>query len=385
MAKRGNGEGCIRQRNDKSWEGIYTCGYDKNGKLKRRSVYGKTRGEVQKKLREILNSIDTGRYVEPDKITCDEWFDDWLKRYLIDTKESTRAQYELYLRLYVRPSIGTVKLQKVSFFMVKNIILDCVAADLSAKTIRNLNGILHHAFADAIKVRLMNENPAENQDLPKVQKKKMLFLEGDKRTEFCKEIKGKPYEYLFFVALFTGMRQGELLGLTWDAVDFNRNSITISQQLKRDRRIGAKVDYIIDSTKTNNIRTICPAPIVFDVLKRIRREQMENRLKYGQEYDNPDNLVFTNEYGHHLVSVSVLKVLKVRAKAIGIPDLRFHDLRHSHVVMRAENGDDMKSVSEDLGHSDIRTTANIYAHVSQRMKEDSAKRMQALAETMYAI
>lgn len=384
MAKRGNGEGCIRQRGDKSWEGIYTCGYDKNGKLKRRSVYGKTRGEVQKKLREVLSSIDNGDYVDPAKLTCDEWFDDWLKRYLMNTKESTRAQYELYLRLYVRPSIGHVKLQKVSFFMVKNIILDCIAEDLSAKTIRNLNGIMHHAFADAIKVRLIKENPADGQDLPKVQKKKMLFLEGESRAAFCNEIKGKQYEYLFFIALFTGMRQGELLGLTWDAVDFNQKTITISQQLKRDRRIGSKVGYIIDSTKTNNIRTICPAPIVFDLLKKIRREQMENRLKHGADFNNPDNLVFTNETGHHLVSVYVLKVFKARAKAIGLPDLRFHDLRHSHVVMRAENGDDMKSVSEDLGHSDIRTTANIYAHVSQRMKEESAKRMQALAEAIYA-
>lgn len=384
MAKRGNGEGCIRQRKDKSWEGIYTCGYDKNGKLKRHSIYGKTRQEVQKKLREVLSSIDTGNYVDPAKLTCDEWFDDWLKRYLMNTKESTRAQYELYLRLYVRPSIGPVKLQKVSFFMVKNIILDCIAEDLSAKTIRNLNGIMHHAFADAIKVRLMKENPAEGQDLPKVQKKKMFFLEGESRAAFCNEIKGKLYEYLFFIALFTGMRQGELLGLAWDAIDFTRNTITISQQLKRDRRIGEKVGYIIDSTKTNNVRTICPAPIVFDLLKKIRREQMENRLKHGANFDNPDNLVFTNETGHHLVSVYVLKVFKDRAKAIGLPDLRFHDLRHSHVVMRAENGDDMKSVSEDLGHSDIRTTANIYAHVSQRMKEDSAKRMQTLAEAIYA-
>ena len=385
MAKRGNGEGCIRQRADKTWEGIYTCGYDTSGKLKRRSVYGKTRGEVQKKLRAILESIDKGVYVNPENITCDEWFDEWLKRYLVNTKESTRAQYELYLRLYVRPAIGSVKLQKVSFFMVKNIILDCIAEDLSAKTIRNLNGIMHHAFSDAIKVRLMASNPADGQDLPKVQKKKMLFLEGDKRSAFCQEIKGKLYEHLFIVALFTGMRQGELLGLDWNSVDFGRNTITISQQLKRDRKIGEKVDYIIDSTKTNNVRTICPAQIVFDVLKHIRREQIENRLKYGQEYDNPDDLVFTNEHGHHLVSVYVLKVFKARAKAIGLPDLRFHDLRHSHVVIRAENGDDMKSVSEDLGHSDIRTTANIYAHVSQRMKEESAKRMQAVANSLYTL
>ncbi len=385
MAKRGNGEGCIRQRKDKTWEGIYTCGRDSQGKLIRRSVYGKTRKEVQSKLQDITHDIKENSYVDPSNITCNDWFDDWLNRYLINTKDSTKAQYELYLRLYVRPSIGTVKLQKVSFFMIKNIILDCVAEELSPKTIRNLNGIIHHAFADAYKVHLIKDNPADGQDLPKVVKKKMLFLEGDKRKAFCEEIKGKLYEYLFFVALFTGMRQGELLGLSWDAVDFNRNTITVSQQLKRDRRIGAKVDYVIDTTKTDNIRTICPAPIVFDILKKIRREQIENRMKHGQAYENADNLVFTNETGHHLVSAYVLKVFKSRASAIGLPEMRFHDLRHSHVVMRAENGDDMKSVSEDLGHTDIRTTANIYAHVSQRMKEESAKRMQALAESMYVI
>lgn len=385
MGKRGNGEGSIRQRKNGLWEGQYVSGRDENGRLKRHSVYGKKREEVQKKIREILASIDTGGYVDPSKITCNEWFDDWLKRYLVDTTDSTKAQYELYLRLYVRPSIGNIKLQKVNFVMVKGIILDCIAAELAPKTIRNLNGILHHAFSDAVKVHLMQDNPADGQDLPKIPKTKMLFLEGEKRKEFCEEIKGKLYEFLFFVALFTGMRQGELLGLSWDSVDFDRNRITIYQQLKRDRKIGEKVNYIIGPTKTNNVRTICPAPIVFDVLKRIRREQAKNRLKFGPSYENPDNLVFTNELGHHLVGASVLKVFKVRAEAIGMPALRFHDLRHSHVVMRAENGDDMKSVSEDLGHSDIRTTANIYAHVSQRMKEESAKRMQALAETMYSV
>ena len=383
--RRSNNEGCIRKRADGSWEGIYTYGYDENNKPKRKSIYGKTRKAVFERLQAILADIKKDEYVKPEKVTCDEWFDDWLDKYILNTRESTKAQYELYLRLYVRPHIGIMKIQKVTKTHVKNIILDCEGKNLSPKTIRNLNGILHHCFSDAKEIQLIKSNPSDGQSLPKVQKTKTVFLEGEKRKEFCEEIKGKLYEYLFFIALFTGMREGELLGLPWSAVDFKRECITISQQLKRDRRIGSKVNYVIDATKTNNIRTICPAPIVFDVLRKIKKEQTANRLKHGSSFSNENDLVFTNEIGGHLVSVSVLKVFKKRAVAIGLPDLRFHDLRHSHVVMRAENGDDMKSVSEDLGHTDIRTTANIYAHVSQRMKKESADKMQNLAKTLYAI
>lgn len=385
MAKRGNGEGCIRQRKDKTWEAIYTYGRNENGKPMRKSVYGKTRTEVKTKLNLILAEIEKGEYVKPSELTCNEWFDRWLGKYLINAKESTKAQYELYLRLYVRPAIGTMKVQQVEFDTIKDIILDSCAKDLSAKTIRNLNGIIHHAFEDAKKAKIRKDNPADDQDLPTIEAKEMIFLEGDKRKAFCNEIKGKLYEYLFFVALFTGMRQGELLGLSWDSVDFSRGTITISRQLKRNRKIGEKVSYAFDTTKTNKNRTICPAPIVFDVLKQIRREQAENKLKHGQEYCNLDNLVFTNELGAHLVSGYVLKVFKARAQAIGLPEMRFHDLRHSHVVMRAENGDDMNLVKEDLGHTDIRTTANIYAHVSQRMKQESANRMQEVAKQLYSV
>lgn len=385
MARRGNGEGCIRQRKDKTWEAIYTYGRDANGKPKRKSIYGKSRQEVKDKLITVLSDINKGEYIKPSEITCNEWFDRWLKRYLINAKESTKAQYELYLRLYVRPAIGTMRLQEVEFDTIKDIILDARAKKLSEKTIRNLNGIVHHAFEDARKSKLRKDNPADDQDLPKIKATEMLFLEGEKRKQFCSEIKGKLYEHLFIVALFTGMRQGELLGLSWDSVDSKAGTITISRQLKRDRKIGEKVSYDFDTTKTNMIRTICPAPIVFDALKEVHRLQAADKLKAGENYNNEDNLVFTNEFGRHLVSGYVLKVFKARAKAIGLPELRFHDLRHSHVVMRAENGDDMNLVREDLGHTDIRTTAHIYAHVSQRMKQESAKRMQKAAKKLYSV
>lgn len=385
MARRGNGEGCIRQRKDKTWEAIYTYGRDANGKPKRKSIYGKTRQEVKDKLIAVLSDINKGEYIKPAEITCNEWFDKWLERYLINAKDSTKAQYELYLRLYVRPNIGSMRLQDVEFDTIKDIILDARGKNLSEKTIRNLNGIIHHTFADAKKSKLRKDNPADDQDLPKVKASEMMFLEGDKRKQFCDEIKGKLYEHLFIIALFTGMRQGELLGLSWDSVDFKAGTITISRQLKRDRKIGEKVSYDFDTTKTNKNRTICPAPIVFDALKEVHRLQSADKLKTGEKYNNEDNLVFTNEYGRHLVSGYVLKVFKARAKAIGLPDLRFHDLRHSHVVMRAENGDDMNLVREDLGHTDIRTTAHIYAHVSQRMKQESAKRMQKVAKKLYSV
>ena len=206
----------------------------------------------------------------------------------------------------------------------------------------------------------------------------MLILEGDNLKAFMQEIKGKRFEQIFYVDTFLGLREGEILDLTWDNIDFDNETILIKQQLKRDSRIGEKSSaYILSATKTGNIRLLHPAPSVFTALRKVKAEQAENRLKYGKVFDNPNSLVFTDEIGHYINPLTLLKDFKKRILAIGLPkEFRFHDLRHTHTAIRLENGDDLKMFSSDLGHTNISTTANIYAHLTQRAKKDSADRME---------
>ena len=125
-----------------------------------------------------------------------------------------------------------------------------------------------------------------------------------------------------------------------------------------------------------------PAPVVFEILRKVKKEQAENKLKYGSSYENPDNLVFTNEIGQHIGVEALWQALKRRAVAIGIPDLHFHDLRHSYATISLQNGDDIKTVSESLGHATVAFTLDVYGHVTDKMKRDSADRMQKFIDSI---
>lgn len=376
MAKRTNGEGTIKKRANGTWEAQYTV-YE-NGERKRRSIYGKTKAEVAAKLGDVVKTIRDGAYIAPNELTVKAWADEWIKNYLLKARESTKYQYEQYFRLYVFPVIGDKPIQDITAPMIQGIIAGKLRDGLSAKTVRNLHSIMHHCFQDAADMDIIPKNPVikKKERLPKAEKKEMLILEGDLLEKFITEIRGKEFEELFFVDLFTGMREGEILGLSWDCVDFKKQSITIKQQLKRDSRIGEKnSQYIKDDTKTGNTRTIYPASAVFPVLKKVKKMQQENQLRNGTRFYNPWNLVFTDEIGHWINGRTLLKAFKKRVAAIGLPEMRFHDLRHTFAAISIQNGDDLYTVSKNLGHTNISTTANIYGHLTQKAKLDSASRM----------
>lgn len=384
--RRSDGEGSIRKRANGTWEAQYSAGYDENNKRIRRSIYGKTRKEVAAKLAEITQAIRKNEYIAPNDITVKDWVSEWLKNYLLKARDSTKYQYEQYFRLYVLPVIGNKPIQEVTAPMIQNIIAGKLK-DLSAKTVRNLHGIMHHCFQDATDMEIISKNPVKKRRemLPQVEKKEMIILEGKAVNKFLSEIQGKEFEEIFFVDLFTGLREGEILGLTWDCIDFKNRSITVKQQLKRDSHVGEKnSQYVIDNTKTGNIRTIHPAASVFPVLKRVKKHQQENQLRNGSRYYNPDNLVFTNEIGSHINGRTLLKAFKKRVEAIGLPEMRFHDLRHTFAALSIQNGDDLYAVSKTLGHSTISTTANIYGHLTEKAKKDSANRMDAYISSLNA-
>lgn len=376
MAKRANGEGMIRKRSNGTWEGRYTAGKDENGKLIRRSVYGKTQKEVAQKLTALTNDLNTGLYIEPDQITVAQWGDIWLKDYNGSVKDATKAQYEYQFRCNINPTLGDTRLQKLTAPMIQRLYNDKLEDGLSPKSIKNLHGTIHKALNQAVLCQYLKVNPCLACQLPRVEHKEMSTLTGDDLKRFLEEIKGKPYSDLFLVAVLTGMRESEIIGLTWPCVDFEKGIIRIEKQYKRERKIDGGNNYRFDTLKNGKKRSISPAPVVFDILKRVKVKQAENRLKYGENYDNPDELVFTDEIGGHLCQPTVWKHFKQRVTAIGLPDVRFHDLRHSFATISLENGDDIKTVSENLGHATVAFTLDVYGHVTDKMKKESADRMQ---------
>ena len=199
-------------------------------------------------------------------------------------------------------------------------------------------------------------------------------METDAISAFLEAIKGHQFENVYFVTLFTGLRQGEVLGLSWDCVDFSNNMLLINKQLRHDP--DRTPSYSLDSTKRGKERHIAVAPRVMEILKVQRAWQKKCAEHAGSAWDNSWNLVFTNELGRHLCHETVYRNFKRIVRSIGLDKARFHDLRHTYAVAALESGDDIKTVQDNLGHATASFTLDVYGHVSKLMKMRSAQNMQ---------
>ena len=385
MSKRAaKGSGTIRKkavtRNGQKyeyWEARVTTGYDPGtGKQRQRSFSGKTQAEVRKKMQAAAVELDAGTYQEPSKLTVGAWLDIWAAEYLSDVKPRTLDSYKTTMRTHLKPALGAIRLQALTAPQIQKFYngLQKREKPLSPKTIKNIHGVLHKALQQAVEIGYIRINPADACKLPRVEKTEIKPLDSAQITQFLELIKGHQFQNVYIVTLFTGMREGEVLGLTWDCIDFSNGTITIKQQLQKER--GSNGVYHLVSPKNGKSRHITPAASVMQILKQERRKQIEARFRARELWDNPMNLVFTNELGRNLSPQTVyLNFKRIAAKA-GFPAARFHDLRHSYAVAALQSGDDIKTVQENLGHFTAAFTLDVYGHVTEQMKKESADRME---------
>lgn len=373
------GAGTIRQRKDGRWEARYTMGRDPGtGKQIQRSVYGATQQEVRKKLAQLTTALDNGTYKEPCKMTVGQWLDIWTADYLGGVKPSTAFLYGEQIRLYIKPALGAVKLEVLNTHTIQGFYNGLSieregGKALSPKSVKNIHGILHKALQQAVAVGYIRFNPADACTLPRAEKKEISPLDEEQIATFLKAIEGHRHELLYKVALFTGMREGEVLGLMWDCVDFEKGTITIKRQLRREQKKGGA--YYITTPKNGKPRTITPAPWVMKLLRSQKARQAEQQLKMGPLWE-ASGMVFTNETGGYLSYRTVYDCFKRIVAQMGTPSTRFHDLRHTFAVASLRAGDDIKTVQGNLGHHTAAFTLDVYGHVTEQMKKDSAQRME---------
>ena len=369
----------INGKNYTYYEARYTAGFDPGtGKQIQRSITDKSKKVVAQKLRAAMADLDAGTYKAPCKMTVAQWLDIWVAEYLNSVKPLTKHNYNKQVQKHFKPALGAVRLDALDTHTIQRFYNSLSASGLSPKTVKNLHGILHCALQQAIACDYLSRNPADACKLPKVTKPEIKPLEPEEIARLLKEAEQDDYCNLFIVAMFTGMRQGELLGLAWECVDFQTGIITVKQQLQcKDG------NYFLETPKSGKNRTILPAPIVMDALRnQLQRQQMEQE-QAGQMWDNQFNLVFTDALGKYLVRRTVVKHFKKISQKAGISDdARFHDLRHSFAVSSLYAGDDIKTVQANLGHATAQFTLDVYGHVTQKMRQESANRMQKFYEQL---
>ena len=383
--KKANGEGTIRQRKNGKWEGRFTYGRDPlTGKQLQRSVYGDSHKEVQQKIREALAQVNNDAYINPTKLTLEEWLDIWLKTYQKNSlKETTYSNYLTLTQRHIIPYVGKIQLCKIKTIQLQEL-YNKLEQDgrvsrpesqnqpkgLSAKTVRNIHSILYSAFEAAIRAGVINQNPAKYCVLPKKEHKEMAILPLDMLDKFFVEAMKTNYFSLYYLDLSTGLRRGELLGLKYGDVNFETGMLNVSRQLQR---IDGKL--VTNSLKTKLSKRSIQLPVeTLEVLKEHKDKQIKLGLLPEQGYID-DKFIFCSPLGTPLDPDSARKMLKRILKRAGLPEMRFHDLRHTFSALALQNGVDIKTLQKDLGHHSAAFTLDVYGHITPQMEKQKAEKI----------
>ena len=374
--KAARGAGTIRKktvtRSGKAytyWEARVTTGRDPGtGKQVQISITGKTQKEVREKLQAAAVAVDSGTYIQPERMTVSEWLDIWTAEYLGGVKPNTARIYRNNVKRHIKPALGAVRLPELRPHMIQAFIN---RPELAPASERLAYKVLYQALKKAVALHYIPQNPAEGCTLPRLEQEEIKPMDDKQITALLNATQGTEVEQLIKTALFTGCRLSELLGLTWDCV--GRDTITISKQLARPDQ---RADGPFISPKNGKSRTLTPAPLVLDALKAQKRMQTTARIKAGPLWDNAYNLVFTTETGAPVSQWKIERVFSKILAAAGLHGIRFHDLRHTYAVNAIRAGDDIKTVQGNLGHASAAFTLDRYGHFTERMKQDSAARME---------
>lgn len=386
--KRANGEGCIRQLSDGRWEARITDGYKPNGQQHFKTFSSKKQSVVVDKLnkfkenRKKLNSNTATKYKMKEWLQI--WYDTYVKN---NVRTSTRVSYEGIIQNHLIPNIGYINLidlKKVHIEKMYTQLLNDGRKDhqkggLSIKSIRNIHLVLHKALQEAVEREYIDKNPASISKVPtmkclNIAKEEIEIYSKDEQLKLINVAnEDKIYGIVVIFALYTGMRKGEILGLQWNDIDFDKKMININKQLSRlknyenyeNKKTILSIQY---NTKTNNSTRKIP---MSDTLIKILQEHYNNQKLYkklfGKSYLNY-NMVFCKKNGDYLDPDTVLSKYKQLTKKAQIKQCTFHALRHTFATRALESGIPPKVVSSILGHSSVQFTLDTYTHVLTDLK-----------------
>ena len=361
--------------------------------------------EAQSFLNQTLTDIQNDDHLEPTLITLGQWLDTYLEEYTANLKPLTKKSYAAQINTHIKPALGNYKLSTLNKPQIQKFINNLSktgkrtvkkdkatgkkivsSSPLAPKTVKNVHGVLLKALSTAVDVGFLKSNPAERITLPRAPKPDMHPLDKAQMGKYLASATQDEYGYLLRILPLTGLRESEALGLTWDCVDFDAGTITVNKQLIKLPK--AQGGFRLDTPKNGKTRVIKPAPLVMQLFEERQKEQEADRIKSGEfwqgyktEREKKTALVFTTKAGNHLHPQTVYNHLKEVLLAIGITDSCVHDLRHTYATLGLQLHDDIKTVSSNLGHSTSTFTLDRYGHVTDSMRDDSARRWQELIES----
>ena len=373
MAKKnGNGEGGISRRKD----GLYMARYTVHTPTgpKRKTLYGKTRREVDEKLTKAKVDRDTGFVFDADNLTLGNYLDRWINDSVRDTvRQRTWERYEQIVRVHIKPALGRVKLKNITPTHARALYREKLDTGLAPRTVNYVHTTLSKALKDAVADGLITRNPASSVKAPRPKKKEIRPLSSEQAKAFLETVRGDRFEAAFVVALHCGLREGEILGLKWSDVDLDAGILQVRRTLSE-----ALAGQLFEPPKNGKGRSVKLTARAVEALRNHLTRQIEEIESLGDRYRD-QGLVFPSRVGTPMNAKNLTaRSFKPLLKKAGLPDIRFHDLRHTFATLMLQNGEHPKVVQEMLGHATIAITMDTYSHVLPNMQRDAVARLGTL-------
>lgn len=382
--KRSNGEGTIFKRKDGRWCAAY---YDEGPVPKRHFVYGKTQAEVKRKLKEIDRTAPQKSSGADGDKTLAEWIFHYIENYKKnEVKKTTYDTYQVYWRKHIKKDrIGKIKLEKISSDALQRYYNEKLSEGYNVKTVKHIRVIINSALEQAVKLRLIRENVNRFTTLPKKSAYEAGILSIGDVQKILKEAREEELYPIVVFTMYTGLRKGEVMALKWSNIDWERKELSVEGSLCRiEAGIGEngkmKHDYQIMEPKTRKSRRTIPIlDIAAEALVMQRERQEVQKEIYADIYQDED-FIFARCDGRYLDQRGFMDEYHAFLKKYSLPEIRFHDLRHTFASLLLEAGESPKVIQELLGHTNISTTMDIYAHVSNQAKRRTINRLDSLLE-----
>ncbi len=366
MGKRGNGEGTVYQ-DEKTGRWIAQATIQG----KRKSLYGKTRKEVQDKLRALLADVDKGILPPTERLSVAQFLERWLADVVKPgVRSATYREYKNTVERHAVPALGFLKITQLQPGHLQKLYASMLECGLSPKTVRNVHGCLHAALEQAVKWNLVPRNVAAIAEPPRSRRHEIETLTTEQVKTLFQAIQGNRWEALLTLAVATAMRQSELLGLRWSDVDLDTARVHVRRQLDRDGTFS-------EPKTAKGRRTIDLPTSIVAVMRQHRTRQLEERLLMGSDWED-NHLVFCTHAGRPLGHRNVIREYTKLLQSAGIPHVQFHALRHTGATLLLLQGVNPKVVQERLGHSQISVTLDIYSHVVPSLGREAADRLDLL-------
>ncbi len=367
--------GHIRKRGNK-YVVVISLGRNEQGKPIQKWVSGfDTRQQAEAAASKLIHEINTGLYVDPTKLTLGEYLLMWMGNYArINVSPKTADRYEEMIKQHIIPYLGKIILHKLHPMQIQSFYSHEIKdgrlkgdKPLSRRTVLHFHRVLREALHHAVQLQILARNPADAVKPPRPQYREIKTLDAQQVAHVLHHGKGRLVYMPILLAITTGMRRGEIIALQWKDINFDRATLTVRRSCER-----IKGGYRFKEPKSKTSRRLLTLPsMTVEALIEHKAKQNDEKRLAGAGYNDQD-LIFTWPDGTMIKPDYVSREFKMILKELGLPIVRFHDLRHSHATHLMIQGIHPKVVSERLGHSNIRITLDLYTHVMESLQKEAA-------------